>query len=352
MKLTPEQRSAWRELIEAASRTYALAPWEWMREDDVFALQDPDSEKIGFVVNRHSPDGGFLIEILLGSRALHDYQTLRKTGAHAAPMEMEENLLLVPRLEASVHSDRPLEEWESELFRSLDGWSRNSGPRFRSVHPGHLPWMPEDDEIRFLTRAFEQYRQIALRKRKTPQMLDCNGTHRYLVREPLRRDHRIEWHDRIRHFPPPAPVSIPIVWNQSDVDHLNHMPKQNHIVEADFFLFSGEFAEPGQRPLSTYMLMMVHAQSDLILCAEPMTVVTSLERLWGAVPGVLASSLANFDIRPRKIRVRSTPLLQLLKPLQAAVDFELERCAHLQRMDATRETMQAFLQQHVPDSPR
>jgi hypothetical protein len=346
MRLAPEKWSAWHRLLESAAKIRDLAPWKWMGDRDVFGLQDPDAPRIGFVTNRNLSEGAFAVEILLGPRAFYDYRRMRQSGT-APAREMEENLLLVPRLEVAFRCERPPEDWEVRLSRALNLRDFFSGPRFRSFQPGYFPWMPSYPEVRLMTRALEQYRHVALRKQVKPELLNCNGDHRFLIRERRHRGNRVEWQERTRHIPPPEPASIPIVWNQSDIDGLNRMPKQRHIVEADFFLFSGEFAEPEQPPLCTYMLMMVHAQSKLVLCAEPMTVVTSLERLWGAVPGVLASALVNFNIRPHKIRVRSTPLLRLLKTLQEAVDFDLESCSRLSSIDATRETMEAFFQQHA-----
>src|SRR5215216_6837141 len=39
----------WRRLYEAAVGVKELAPWEWMTETDVFGVQDPETEEIGFV---------------------------------------------------------------------------------------------------------------------------------------------------------------------------------------------------------------------------------------------------------------------------------------------------------------
>lgn len=347
MKLTPEQRSAWRRLFESADRVRTLNPWKRIGDADVFGVSDPDSERIGFVTLCGPAGRQCKVEVLLGSRALHDYRRLRQTGRGSDRMETEADLSPVPRLEVSFGCDRPLEAWEEDLSQALGPRSWKPGLRFRSFRPGHFPWMPEDDEVRFLIRALEQLREISRRKEAQPGLLNGNGSHHFLVREPHRGAEGIGWQDRVGHFPPPEPLPIPIVWNQSDIEHLKQVPKQDHVLDADFFLFSGMVEEQGQRPLCTYVLMVVHAPSNLVLCAEPMSVVTSLERMWGAVPGVLASSLVNFDIRPRKIRVRSIPLLRLLKPLQEELDFELEQSSRLPSMEAVRESMQDFFQQHT-----
>ena len=39
----------WRRLYDLAGEIKRLAPWRWMGEDDLFAVQDPDTGKTGFV---------------------------------------------------------------------------------------------------------------------------------------------------------------------------------------------------------------------------------------------------------------------------------------------------------------
>jgi hypothetical protein len=39
----------WRELYESAVRVKELAPWEWMTEADVFGVQNPETDELGFV---------------------------------------------------------------------------------------------------------------------------------------------------------------------------------------------------------------------------------------------------------------------------------------------------------------
>ena len=39
----------WRRLYETAALVKELSPWKWMTEIDVFDVQDPNTEEIGFV---------------------------------------------------------------------------------------------------------------------------------------------------------------------------------------------------------------------------------------------------------------------------------------------------------------
>ena len=39
----------WKRLYEFAVKVKELAPWEWMYEDQIFGVQNPEAEEIGFV---------------------------------------------------------------------------------------------------------------------------------------------------------------------------------------------------------------------------------------------------------------------------------------------------------------
>ena len=49
MTVESTNNNTWRRLYEAAIQVKELAPWEWMFEDEVFGVQDPETGKLGFV---------------------------------------------------------------------------------------------------------------------------------------------------------------------------------------------------------------------------------------------------------------------------------------------------------------
>ncbi|MDO8943670.1 MAG: hypothetical protein Q7U75_10835 [Desulfobacterales bacterium] len=54
----------------------------------------------------------------------------------------------------------------------------------------------------------------------------------------------------------------------------------------DFFQYPGTIGKQGERPQAGYILLALHAQSNLIFGVET-PVTESIERMWGQIPGVL-----------------------------------------------------------------
>jgi hypothetical protein len=48
MNTTQPSRDEWRRLYQAAAAFKEAAPWEWMIEDEIFGVQNPESKEVGY----------------------------------------------------------------------------------------------------------------------------------------------------------------------------------------------------------------------------------------------------------------------------------------------------------------
>jgi hypothetical protein len=84
-------------------------------------------------------------------------------------------------------------------------------------------------------------------------------------------------------------------------------------------------------------MMIVHAQSGMVLGAEILDPRPSLEEMWRLVPSKLFDQLAKVAFRPDEIRVRSGGLFDLLKPFAKELGFKLKQSKTLQALDPAKE---------------
>jgi len=66
----------WKKLYAAAAKVKEMAPWEWMMEDEVFGVQNPETDEIGFVSVMGAGGKHFAISVYPGAEALYDFLTL------------------------------------------------------------------------------------------------------------------------------------------------------------------------------------------------------------------------------------------------------------------------------------
>jgi hypothetical protein len=150
----------WQKLYQAAIHLKEIAPWEWMTETDIFGVQDPETEEIGFVSIMGMLGEHLALALYLGAEGLYGFWGFQQV-ADSAPAEA---LLEIPHLQASFEDRGELTKKDRDLIKELGlkFRGRQAWPMFRCYRPGYLPWYLEAPEARSLTYALEQAVEVVL----------------------------------------------------------------------------------------------------------------------------------------------------------------------------------------------
>lgn len=338
----------WIRLIEAAGRIKQLAPWQWMQEDEIFGVAHPETGEIGFISVMGALGQHLAVAVYLGASELARFLAL-----HQAPPgvldEHPELLLEVRHLQASFEDREDLEDWDRQLLRRLNlkFRGRKTWPRFRSFRPGFMPWRLEPEETALLTLALEQLEQVAPRLHADRSLLLGDGPGTFLIRSGRTgRGKTLEWEDRHERLPTPEFPPVPLAWDPSDVKKLKRMPARADILELDFFQFPGAIGKKGERPQAGYILLSLHAQSNLIFGAQTLCVTESIEHMWGQIPGLLLSRLAGPGLRPREIHVQSKLLQNVLQPAFKELGTKILLKPMLKKLRAAKREMLAHFEKN------
>jgi len=341
----------WIRLIESASRIKRLAPWRWMQEDDVFGVAHPETAEIGFVSVMGALGEHLAVAVYLGASAWARFLALQQAPQGVLD-EHPELLLEIPQLQASFEDRGELEEWDRRLLRGLNlkFRGRKAWPRFQSFRPGFMPWRLEPEEIGFLTLALEQLEQVAPRLKEDRSLLQGEAPGTLLIRSrPAGTGNTGGWKDRYEHVPPPEFPPVPLAWDTEDVKKLKRMPGREDVLEVDFFQFPGAIGRKGERPQAGYILLSVHAPSNLIFGAQTTCVTESIEHMWGQIPGLLLSRLVEPGLRPREIHVQSRMLQNVLQPAFKELGTQIVLKPVLKKLRAAkRELLAHFEKNPVP----
>ncbi len=337
----PPTRDEWRRLYQAAQALKALAPWAWLEEDDLFGVQDPESGQLGFVSVMGMLGEHYAASLYLGAEGLYGFWRLQMHGPFMTP----ETLFEIPQLQASFEDRDQLDEHDRRVIKDLGlrFRGRQAWPLFRSYRPGFLPWRLEAHEARFLTHALEQLANVAVRAKNDPELLTPEDDEVYLVRVPRREGDTLVWEDEARRVPPPEGTTITSAIDKSSLELLKGLPPGRHTLEIDLFMFPAPIAPKGERPYFPYMLMIVEAQSGMIVANELLEPLPSLQAMWEGVLGAFLTQLAKLELRPATVRARSPLLLDLLEYPAYEVGFALEASDELPGIDEAREALKGFL---------
>jgi hypothetical protein len=332
----------WKRLVEAAARIKQLAPWEWMDEEDVFGIRYPGTGEIGFVSVMGGLGEHYAVALYLGSEALARFREIQEDPDVLE--EYPELLMEVPQLQASFEDRNQLEEWDRQLLHNLGMKfrGRQAWPLFQSFRAGFMPWRLEtEEEVRYLTLALEQLEQVAPRVEEDSDLLE-QQTGAILVRSCRHRDGaKDEWADGYE-LPPDSEHKVALWWNPDDVKKLKRARKAPDILELDFFMLPSRIGEKGQRPQLGYVLLALHAQSNLVFGLDPLTVTEALENVLGRVPGMVLARLADNGLRPKEIHVQSPRLGAVLLPAFEELGTKIVHKPVLKKLRAAKREMFAF----------
>jgi len=331
----------WQKLYQAAIRVKEIAFWEWMTETDIFGVQNPETEQLGFVSVMGMLGEHLALSVYLGAEGLYSFWGFQQLVDTVPPEVIPEVMLGLLHLQASFEDRNELTNQDRGIIKELGlkFRGRQAWPMFRSYRPGFLPWYLEAWEVRFLTHALEQAVEVGLRFEEDSAMLDTANDDSYLVRTPQEEEGSLMWVDRIVTVAPPEPKPISIVMDVDTFEEVKRLPRGQHLLEIDCFTMPTRIEEKGTRPYFPYILLVIDGNSGLILGSEMLRPEPSLEEMWGSVPMTLVSQFARVGIVPSQISVRSPMLVQLLQPLVEELGFELKATSELPNLDQARESL-------------
>lgn len=342
-KNTKTKANAWRRLYAAADMIRKLEPWKWMEETDVFGVQFPGTEEIGYVSIMGNVKVHFAISVYLGDEALNKFWDIEDTPA---TKENAERILEVPQLMASFEDRDILEKRDRDAINKLGLKYRgnNNWPLFRSYRPGFYPWFLEQDEIEKLTIALEQTAGIAMRMEDDPAILDMGDERDLLVRVLRNTGDKPTWEDSVRTLPPPTLFNLTFSVPNREIEKLKSVPRDIRAVEVAFSLSPARVGKPGQRPTFTYMLLVVEPESFFILGTELMEAKDGLHKMWESIPASLVSILNKKPFLPREIRVSDHKLYQFFAPLQNELGIKLSFVEHLPAVEDAMNSLRNYMQ--------
>jgi hypothetical protein len=340
MELSSPSREEWQRLYEAAIAFKKVAPWEWMFEDDVFGVQNPETGQIGYGSIMGNAGEHLALALYLGSEGLEGFWRMH----HADPYTNAFLLLEIPELQASFEDRGELDNRDRGVIKDLGlkFRGRQAWPQFRSYVPGCAPWYLAPEEARFLAVALEQALVVARRVYDEPDLLEPSDDEgdEYLVRVPTDEGWINEWL-----VPEPAaPPAMP----QPDRPRLaqvrENLPKANTALEVDLFpvpQYVKEKEDP--RPFLVYSFLIVDGGSGMILGTEVLLAKAGYPAMWAEAQVGLLALIERLGGVPEIVAVRDQRVADIVAPVVAGLGARLIISAVLPALDEARAAFEQFL---------
>lgn len=325
----------WQRLYAAAAAVKALAPWAWMDETDLFAVEDPASGQLGYVSAMGSLGEHFAVAVYLGGAGLRGFMAMQQAGDSG----IEELFFVIPQLQASFEDREILDAEDREIIKALGlkFRGRNAWTLFRSYRPGYFPWHLTADEASYLTVVLEQVLDVAPRYHADPSLFHGPDVGGLLVRTASSTAPGAVWVDRrqVEMDLEPNPVAVTVdeaMWRR-----LAALPSGKGNVEIDLFMLPAPVREGRGRPYLPFCLLVVDAETGFVYGFELLRVETTIEAMWARVPGLVVRLLSRNKTKPRAIVVRPGLMPALFEPIATSCRIPIRQSNRLRRLESARE---------------
>ena len=339
---SPPTLQEWKNLYEASARFKALKCWDWMWDDHVFGVQDPESGMIGYCTVMGGLGEYFALAVYLGTEGLKVFLKIQ-----SGKISPEELFCAQKCLTASFEDRAELEKPDLQVIKQL-GFKfrgRNAWPLFRKSDPGYEPYfITTGHEARFLTAVLDQAIDVALRIRENEELLDAIKKGCYLVRVPRIENGQTTWRDE-QLKPEPlkkAKLEIPVPNEMTLQKIKNNVSGQEGIWEADYFFFPAAISVPDGRLCYPLLFLLADHTSGMVLdfrLSEP-------DGHHGEFfQGQILNAFAMGNRLPEEILVGKKEAEAILKPIASKFKIRLKKVDVLDGIEAARVSLAERLMQ-------
>jgi hypothetical protein len=313
----------WANLYQITDRFKSVAPWQWVQNEGLFSVVNPENGQVGYCLILGSAKKEFGLGVFQGEKGYRRYLNLI-TGESGSDDFTES--IMTPAITLLFADHRDLQKEDLEIIRSLGlkYRGRSAWPLFRSQKPGYVPWFIDKDEALFLTVAIEQALVVADKVRNDDLDLyeevddDLVFTRYYS---------NGEWREGWRRPElPPRDISTGVETTAAIVNEAEMLLLRNASSapsggwELDIFIMPVPIGPKSGRPTFPLCFLVVETKLGTIINTEMMEPWSSLSNQ----RDVFIQILKKAERLPRSIRVKSNKVAAIMEPVTTSLGIRLQ----------------------------
>ena len=144
-------------------------------------------------------------------------------------------------------------------------------------------------------------------------------------------------------LPRPEPLQLSMQIASRTLAAAKNLPRSDAALEISLAMIPVSIGEKSARPKSGYALLLVEGESGLVTGVQVLGVETTLEEMWGSVPGHILELLLQQEFLPREIRVDTDLMAGLCETLSEELGIELKEHARLKMTESALESLNAYM---------
>ncbi|MDD3050342.1 MAG: hypothetical protein PHR06_04285 [Candidatus Cloacimonetes bacterium] len=309
-------------LYELMEEIKEMSPWNWMDEDDIFFIENPENGDISFISVMGAIGQHYSVAIYNGIDSFYKLTDLKMLQDDPFIYEL---FFEIDHFQASFESKEALRAEDIKQLKKLKlkFKSQTKYPLFRHHKPGLVPWFIDKSQETFIKYALEQLLVVAPLIKEDISLLfpDCSQK-RYLMRKMINQNGITTWISDVYELEDYSPPEIQHVKNPMALEILQKIKPIRVSIEFDFFIITTPIME--KRPVFPYAMIIVDPKSGQIINFQMITVKTNLNAMHETVYYCLLGLLANSKLRTSTIKVKSAFVKKLIEPIVSDLNVNIK----------------------------
>ncbi|WP_106496585.1 plasmid pRiA4b ORF-3 family protein [Lentibacillus sp. Marseille-P4043] len=175
----------WEDLLLHAKEFHKMKPWNYMDDNQIFAVVDPVSKERLFCSVLGAGDETFGLAIYVGKAGYTALLDIMEGAVDDFDIVLKQRSLLV-----TFEDREDLEKDDYQLIKTYDipFRGRKTWPEFRSFKPGFVPWYIDDEEARMMNVVLGQAIEVCNEIKAGLEIPDVYEDEQVLTKVPKKAD--------------------------------------------------------------------------------------------------------------------------------------------------------------------
>lgn len=335
----------WKELFTHVIAYKELKSWQWLSDEDIFAIQDPESNQIGYCCVLGQAEEEFGLAIYIGDEGLKALSTI--LSGEFEEIDSDQLVHIQSSLLLSFDDRKEITEEDYQIIKSagLSFRGRKQWPMLRSFQPGYYPWYLNQEEVCFLTNVLPQVIEVCQRLLQNPNVLDSVNENHFFARLPERDGENIVWKDGSVSIDPvevddQLEKEVELCVDELYLQKLKkEWQKKKAVFEFDYFYSPQPVQEKeSERPYFPYVSLWTDQHSGQILDMKMIEHEQYAQDIYESFLGLLQ----NLEWMPERILVQRKQAYNLLLPFTKRLGIALDFVKRLPVMQEAKKEMFTF----------
>ncbi|MFP4515022.1 MAG: DUF6930 domain-containing protein [Parcubacteria group bacterium] len=338
----------WKKLYNLSLEFLELKPWEWIYDNNVFAVMDPKTKEIGYCSIMGNNKEFYGMAVYPGAEG---FASLNAIFNQEIPEEASLGAQRQKCLMMQFDKRDYVSSAEMEIIKKIGirFENRNFWTIFKDFTPGLCPWQLKEKDLPFMITVVEQALKIVLEFKDKKEVFTKHAPYKILTSVPEEKNKKIEW--KYEYIEPEKYIKKEetSVINEEDerqARDLQKRYKKDKMIEwqLDYF-YSPNVAkdDDNSRPFFPYIFMVVNGLFANVLGTKLVKQDISKDSIFR---NTLLELIEEANYIPNKFLVRRVELAQILQDLAKILDVEIVLTDNLDFLDEAKADFIDFMKKN------